>query len=183
MSFPQGTAPVNIAYFNSLGARVDAVGTCASLKAIQTQAVSSVNATIAAVNSEIAQVQQQSQQLLNDIADLTALQLTLSASQASITAVGTIGATAAGVSDLGSAIAYIKAQGASLVAFGSTNTSTFIQQAKQLVSLLVKIKHDSDLLVRKIATLESQLVDIPSQLAELQAHIAEKASHIPDCTL
>lgn len=183
MSNPQGTSPVNSAYFTSLNARVSTASSCANLTAINSQAVSSVNATIAAITSEIAQIQTQSTNLLNDITDITTQYGTLAASQTAITAVGTVGATAAAVSDLSSAIAYIKAQGLSLVSFGTTNTSTFIATAIAIATTLTKIQHDSTLLIRKLNSLNSQLTNIPAQLATLQSNIATKAAQFPSCVI
>lgn len=183
MSIPQGASPSNNAYFAALNARVSAAGNCAALAAISNQAVASVNGTIAAVTSEISQVQTQSTNILNDITDLTALQATLAASQTAITAVGTVAVTAAAVTDLASVIAYTKAQGLALVSFGTTNTATFVEQAISLATTLIKIQHDSDMLIRKIATLNDQITNLPSQLSTLESNIAAKAATFPGCVI
>lgn len=183
MSIAQGSESANLQYFTSLTKRVNAAGSCASLTQIKTQAVSSVNGTISAITSELSQVQQQATNLYNDIANLTGLYATMSASQASMTAIGTVGATASAVFDLGSAIAYIKAQGLAMVSLGSTNAATFVQQALQLATALIKTEYDYNLLVKKISTLEAQLAALPAALASLEATITTASHRFPRCSL
>jgi len=183
MSNPQGSGPVNQAYFTAMAARAQAAGSCAEIRLINTDVTTSVNATVSAVTSQISAVQNQMQLLEDDISTLIGHIDTLTASTTSMESVGTVSLTAAAVNDLGSAIAYIKAQGLVLAGLSTTNSATFIAQAIALGKELLKIQNDYSILENKITTLEAQLTQIPAQLENLQATMFDVSLRFPSCSL
>ena len=183
MSNPQGSGSYNAQWFVNLTNRANAVSTCADIQNINTQVNASVNGTMSAISSMLSEVNSQLSDLSDDITKITSQYGTLAASETSMTAVGTVGATAAAVHDLGTVIAYCKAQGLSLVSLGSTNTASFVAQALALTSSIVKFDNDLSRLNQKLTTLEAQLTEIPSALSTLQTTMNSVAASFPGCSL
>ena len=176
MSVPQGSTVLNTQYFTAMQTRAQACSSCAQLQQLYTEMNTSVGATQSAITSQLAAVQTQVTNVANHIA-------TLAASQTSTTTVGVVGATAAAISDLGSCIAYCKAQGASLVSFGSTNTATFIEQALALEADYTTITQAYSLITNQLTNLTAQVTGFASQLSATQAAFATAATRFPSCTL
>lgn len=183
MSVPQGSTVLNTQYFTAMQTRAQACSSCAQLQQLYTEMNTSVGATQSAITSQLAAVQTQVTNVANQITTLYNHIATLAASQTSTTTVGVVGATAAAISDLGSCIAYCKAQGASLVSFGSTNTATFIEQALALEADYTTITQAYSLITNQLTNLTAQVTGFASQLSATQAAFATAATRFPSCTL
>jgi hypothetical protein len=183
MSVPQGSTPLNTQYFTSLQNRAQACSSCAQLQGLYTEMNISVGATQSAMTSQLAAVQTQVTNVASQMSTLYTHIASLAAAQTSMTAVGTVGATAAAVSDLGSCIAYVKAQGLTLVSLGSTNTLTFINQALALEADYTSITQAYSLITNQLANLTAQISGIGAQLTATQGIFSSVASRFPSCTL
>ena len=183
MSVPQGSTALNTQYFTSLQNRANAVSSCSQLQGLYAEMNTSVGATQSAMTSQLAAVQTQVTNVASQISTLYTHIASLAASQTSMTAVGTVGATAAAVTDLSTCIAYCKAQGLSLVSLGSTNTLTFIDQALALEADYTSITQAYSLITNQLSNLTAQISGIASQLSATQAVFTTAALRFPSCTL
>jgi hypothetical protein len=170
-------------YFAAMAARANAVIACSEIQLLNIDVNVTVSDTLAAIAAQISAIEAQALLLFNDISTLTALIATMTATQTATASIGVVSATAAAVSDLGSAIAYIKAQGLILTGFSVAGESTFIAQALNLAKALLKIQSDYDILENKISTLNAQVSTIPTELAALQVTMNTAALRFPSCTL
>lgn len=183
MSVPQGSTVFNHLYFDGLEARASATITCDGLQRIATQAVNSVNATLAAVTSQLGLVQSDYNQLAQRIATLENHIATLIGSQTAFAALTTQAATVSAVVDLGSAIAYLHAQATVTANLGNANVQSFIMQALKLAQELIEVQTAYTRLSNQITTFTTLLTDMPARLASLQSAIAAQASTISGCTI
>ncbi len=183
MSYPQGDSAFNQGYFDSLNTRVTATVTCDGLQKIMTQAVGSVNGTIAAVTTQLSLIQSDYNQLALRISTLENHIATLAGAQIGFTALATQSLTVSGAVDLSSVIAYLHAQAAVTMNLGIAGTSSFIQEALALAQELIQVVLAFNRLERQIESLTALLTDLPSRLASLEASIMAKASTITDCTI
>ncbi len=173
----------NVQYFNNIDLQVQATVTCSELQGIFTEVTTSVNQIVSDATSQLALVETDFNNLAASITALDAQIATLTGSQAAFTAVQTQAATASGVSDLASAIAYIHAQGTVMVTLGSTNTLTFIKQAITLAQDVVNVTVAYNRLQSQITSLTELLTDIPARLTSIENAITTKAALIPNCTI
>lgn len=183
MSVAQGYVAFNQQYFDSLQARVSVTITCDGLQRIATQAVNSVNATIASVNSQISAVQSDYNQLAQRIATLENHIATMLGSQNAFSALTTQAGTVSAVVDLGTAITYLKAQAAVMATLGTAANASFLMQALKLAQELIEVQTAYNRLDNQITSFTALLADLPAQLASLQSAIAAKASTITNCTI
>jgi peptidoglycan hydrolase CwlO-like protein len=178
-----GNAPVNTAYFTELAKRANGATSCAQLRQLTTSVTASVNGSVAAANGRISGIQAQASDLANEISDLTTHIGTLAAAQTTMTQLGTVAATSAGVSDLGSAIAYIKAQGVAMVTQTTAGNVAYAKQAIALATRLTKIQNDYSRITAQIASVQAQIDQIPAQLASFTATAEQAATKFPNCSL
>lgn len=183
MSVPQGSTALNTHYFTALAARADAVQSCSELQTLYSDMNTSVNATVSAMNSQLSSVTLQVSNLQSQISDLYTHIGTLAATQASNVAVTSQAATAAAVSDLGSAIAYIKAQGLVMAGLGTTTTATLVKQILALNAEYQTITNLYNLVVKQVDTLTTQISAINGQLTSVQSTMHTVASRFPSCSL
>lgn len=183
MSVPQSSTVFNHLYFDALDARVEATVTCDGLQKIATQAVNSVNATVSAVTSQLALVQSDFDQLAERIATLESHIATMTGSSTAFTAVGVHAATAAAVSDLSSALAYIHAQGTVMLSLSAAGNASFLAQALKLAQELIEVQTAYTRLEHQIESFTTLLTDMPARLASLTSAIASKAATIPMCEI
>ncbi len=183
MSVNQGTSVINETYFTSMAQRAAACKSCAELQSLYDGVTNSVDGTVAAITQQLGAVTGQLTQLADQITKLTAHIGTLAATQTASTAVGTVAATAAAVNNLGSAIAYIQAQGLTLVTLGSTTTATLVEQALALNADLNAITDLYNTVVTKVDNLQAQLDGIPALLTTVQTAITDAATNFPGCSI
>lgn len=183
MSIPQGTSPVNLHYFDALDNHVAVTVTCDGLQNIFTQATVSVNGTIAAVNSQLTAITADYNALAISINALNAQIATMTGVQTANTALSTVAATAVGVVDLSSAIAYLHAQGTVLVTLGDASLLAFVKQAATLAQDVINVTTAYNRLEAQITSLTAMLTDLPARLVSLESNILAKAATIPFCTI
>lgn len=183
MSFPQGTAPFNPHYFDSLTESVSFTVDCPGLQRIFTQATNSVNATIAAATSQLSLVTTDFNALAASITALENQIATMAGSQASFSAVSIQASTVGSAVDIASVIAYLNAQATVMVSLGNNNALTFIKQLITLEQDLTNVTTAYSRLQSQINSLETMLVDLPARLTTLTSQITAKAATIPHCTI
>ena len=183
MSYSQGTTAFNAGYFDSLELRVSATVTCSELQNIMTQAVNSVNGTIAAVNAQLLLVQSDFSQLATRIAKLEAHIATLAGTQVGFTGLAMQAMTVSGVSDLGSVIAYLNAQATVTMNLGIAGTSSFLLEALSLAQELIAVIVAYKRLERQIQSLTALLTSLPKRLSSLESSIMSKAATLSGCTI
>jgi hypothetical protein len=183
MSVPQGSTVFNHLYFDGLDARVSATVTCDGLQRIASQAVASVNGTVAAVTSQLGLVQSDYNLLAERIATLENHIATLIGSQTAFAALTTQAATVSAVVDLGSAIAYLHAQATVTANLGTANVQSFIMQALKLAQELIEVQTAYTRLSNQITSFTTLLAELPARLASLEGSIAAKAATITNCTI
>ena len=174
---------INEKWFDALNGSVEFTVDCPGLQRIATQAQNSVNATIAAANSQLVLVTADYNALALSINALNAQIATMTGVQAANTALSTVSATASGVVDLSSAIAYIHAQGSVLITLGDTSLLTFVKQALTLAQDVVNVTTAYNRLANQIASLEAMITELPARLATLLSNIEAQAATIPNCII
>lgn len=183
MSYPQGESAFNQGYFDALQTRVSATVTCDGLQRIATQAVSSVNGSIAAVNTQLALIQSDYNELTIRITTLENHIATLAGSQVAFSALAVQSLTVGAVNDLSSTLAYLHAQAAVTMNLGMAGTSSFLHEALKLAQELIQVVTAYNRLERQIQSLRAMVTDLPARLASLESSITAKAATITDCTI
>ena len=174
---------INEKWWDALNGSVEFTVDCPGLQRIATQTQNSVNATIASANAQLALVTADYNALALSINNLNAQIATMTGVQTANTALSTVAATAIGVVDLSSAIAYIHAQGTVLVTLGDASLLTFAKQALTLAQDVINVTTAYNRLANQITSLEAMIADLPARLATLMSNITAQAATIPHCTI
>lgn len=170
-------------YFDSMAKRVDAANSCADLRNMSGSITKTVNGTVAAVQAQIAAIQNQVNNMADQLNKVGAHVGTLSLTQSTATQVATAGATGLAVSDLNSAIAYCKAQGAALQAYGTAHTATVAQEVLALRADIKAVTDVYNLAVTQVANLTAEVTSLTSGLAKIESAIATAATRFPNCSI
>jgi len=170
MSIPQGSVAFNADVGEKTVLSLNLATTCNQVSEIIGQAVTSLNATLAAVTSQLSVVEAKANALAEDITALTGWQT----AQTDLTS--TLGAAAALSPFPADIVAYLKLQATAMI---SVNTSSVFQIVKQLIQL----NNDYTALTHAISTLSTQITEIPRTISAIENAAAEAAARFPGCIL
>lgn len=170
-------------YFDSMTHRIGATSSCADLRNISASISKTVNASVAAVQAQIAEIQNQVNNMADQLDKVGAHIGTLSLTQTTATQVSAAGAMGTTVSDLGSAIAYCKVQGASLQAYGSAHTATVAQEILALKADVKAVSDVYDLAVKQVSTLTGEVASLTAGLQRIESAVATAAARFPNCSI
>lgn len=182
MAIGESIGPINATYFTSMAARAEAATSCAEIQALNISVNASVGFTLSGITDRLGEMTTQLGNMSSKVTNLYAHIGTLAAESAAHSTLITVSATASGVSDLNSAIAFIHAHGAATGTVGTTSVAKLVQKILDLNSEYTQITHMQGLLTAQVGALTSQVSGLTSQLGTLQGVMDVKVALFPGCS-
>lgn len=179
----QGAIAYNPAYGAGVTARIELAVDCDQLQEIATAAIGSLNATAAALTSQLNAIQADVAQVTDDAQKLYNHIATLADVEAAHAAIMAQAMTAPGIADLSGAIAYLKAQASVMITFNNSALAKLAAELLALWSEYNKLQTDLTRLQRQVQTLQAQIADIPLTIAQITTAIENAAQRFANCVV